>query len=510
MIITLTQALSPGGRGLGRLLPLLSGERIEVRGDTLMVHGGLLPQRSKKILRIITVTIVILLVVFHGVLSHSGELSPGLAEKLQVPNTNTMVPVIVRMSKQANLMKATEGISGRNRPLRLKKVIRSLQKTALERQETILTIIKKGQSSGQVERFRPFWIFNGLFLKATPGFIQGLALRDDVDLIREDFAIPVPAFVKSSPLQAYPTYSWNIGRIRAQEVWEMGYDGTGVVVGILDTGVDVTHPDLSEKFRGGDTSWFDYHGEHEVPFDAAGWATGHGTHVAGIIMGGDSSGSPIGVAPGAQWMAARMWNDAGDSVLSSDVHEIFEWFMDPDGDGNPDDAPDVVSCSWSFDTFPWCFPELQDDVLAWRQAGIIPVFAAGNSGPFFLSGQSPGNYPETISVGATNILDWVAPFSSRGPGNCDLGIFPDLVAPGATIFSSTPDGNYQFFSGTSQAAPHVVGTIALMLSANPELTVDEVELTLKQTARPVGLFRPNFSSGWGQVDALEAVLAVIP
>jgi subtilisin family serine protease len=442
--------------------------------------------------------------------AYPGELSPELSERLRTAGTNTLVPVIIRMSQQTNLKAATEGIAGRNRPFRLKQVIQSLQKTARERQETIGAVLKKGQSSGQVERFRPFWIFNGFFLEATPGFIQQLALRDDVDLIREDFAIPVPAFLKSSPLQAESVYSWNLEKIRVQEVWEMGYDGRGVVVGILDTGVDVTHPDLSERFRGGDESWFDYHGEHEVPVDAAGWATGHGTHVAGIVLGGDNSGSPIGVAPGAQWMAARMWNDEGDSVLSSDVHGIFEWFMNPDGNLATDDAPDVVCCSWSFDTVPWCFPELRDDVDALREAGIIPVFAAGNSGPFFFSGQSPGNYPETISVGATNILGRVAPFSSRGPGNCDLTIFPDLVAPGAGIFSSFPDSTYQFLSGTSQAVPHVVGTIALMLSANPDLTVDEVELMLKQTAQPVGLFRPNFSSGWGQVDALGAVLAGIP
>lgn len=461
-------------------------------------------------MRIIGVTILALLGVLPCVPAYAGEISPELAGKLQTADTMTLVPVIVRMSQQTNLKTATEGITGRNRPLRLKQVMQSLKETARQRQETLLTIIKKGQSSGQVERFRPFWIFNGLFLKATPGFIQQLTLRDDVGLIREDFAIPVPSFLKSSPLQADSVYSWNIKEIRAQEVWEMGYDGSGVVVGILDTGVDVTHPDLSERFRGGDASWFDYHGEHEVPVDAAGWATGHGTHVAGIVLGGDNSGSPIGVAPGAQWMAARMWNDEGDSVLSSDVHGIFEWFMDPDGNPATDDAPDVVSCSWSFDTFPWCFPELRDDVRAWREAGIIPVFAAGNAGPFFFSGQSPGNYPETISVGATNILGWVAPFSSRGPGNCDFRIFPDLVAPGAGIFSSVPYGNYQFLSGTSQAVPHVVGTIALMLSANPDLTVEEVELTLKQTAQPVGLFRPNFSSGWGRIDALGAVRAVIP
>ncbi len=243
-----------------------------------------------------------------------------------------MVPVIVRMSVQANLKATTEGIPGRNKLVRLKKVMQSLKKTALERQGSIIDVIKKEQVSGQVEDFTPFWIFNGLFLKATPEVVKMLALRDDVDLITEDFSIPVPSFVKSSPLQVDAPYVWNIEKIRAQEVWDLGYDGSGVVVGILDTGVDVTHPDLSDRFRGGDTSWLDFHGEHTAPVDAAGWATGHGTHVTGIILGGDNSGSPIGVAPGAQWIAARMWNDAGDSVLSSEVHEIFEWFMDPDGD----------------------------------------------------------------------------------------------------------------------------------------------------------------------------------
>jgi subtilisin family serine protease len=231
------------------------------------------------------------------------------------------------------------------------------------------------------------------------------------------------------------------------------------------------------------------------------------------MVGGDSSGVSIGVAPGAQWIAAKLWNDAGDPVYSSDVHTIFEWFMDPDGDSETDDAPDVVNNSWGltlFGTIPWCLPELQDDMRAWREAGIIPVFSAGNSGPRFFSGTSPANYPETIAVGASNRFDTVASFSSRGPGNCDRRIFPDVVAPGVAVCSSAPEGRYHHISGTSQAVPHVVGTIALMLSAEPDLTMEEIESKLKITAQPVGLFRPNFTSGWGRLDALKAVRAVIP
>jgi bacillopeptidase F len=138
------------------------------------------------------------------------------------------------------------------------------------------------------------------------------------------------------------------------------------------------------------------------------------------------------------------------------------------------------------------------------------VFSAGISGPRFFSGESPGNYPETIAVGATTPLDTVASFSSRGPGNCDRKIFPDMAAPGLAVVSSAPRGSYQAISGTSQAAPHVTGIIALMLDARPEMSVDEVESVLKKTARRISIMHPNFSSGWGRVDALKAVNALLP
>jgi subtilisin family serine protease len=445
--------------------------------------------------------------------SSAGELSRGLSEALGKKVSNTMVPVIVRMSVQTDLPRETRNIPRGERRLQLKRVIQSLKKTALKRSQGILDFIKKEQLSGRVDRYTPYWIFNGLAVRATPDVIEQIALRDDVGIVTEDFSIPRPSFSSGTPLQTAACDSWNIEKIRAPAVWNRGYDGSGVVVGIIDTGVDVTHPDLADSFRGGANSWFDPHGEHTFPVDAAGPATGHGTHVAGIIVGGDTSGAPIGVAPGAQWIAARIWNDAGDEALSSDVHSIFQWFMDPDGDPETDDFPDVINNSWGFtllDAFPWCLPELQDDIRAWREAGIIPVFSAGNFGPWFFSGESPGNYPETIAVGASNPLDAVALFSSRGPGNCDRRIFPDMVAPGVTVCSSAPGGRYHSISGTSQAAPHVVGTIALMLSADPALTVEEIESKLKITAQPVGLFRPNFTSGWGRLDALKAVSSVIP
>jgi subtilisin family serine protease len=455
-------------------------------------------------------------IIFTQIISHvyAGEFSLGLSERLQHANHKEYISVIVRMADHTNLNAASQDITGISKASRSRNLIKTLRKTAIKGQENLTMLLEKEKALGTVAHYTPFWIFSGLSLRATPEVIKKIASRDDVDRVSEDLPIPPPVLLPSAPLQSDSMYTWNSERIKAPEVWDMGYNGSGVVVGIFDTGVDVTHPDLVGKYRGGDNSWFDPHEEYLTPHDAAGEYTGHGTHVAGIILGGNASGEHIGVAPGVKWIAARAWNDEGESATST-VHEIFQWFMDPDGDPATDDAPDVVNNSWSQEekflgVFPQCSRDFQDDLRAWRAAGIIPVFSAGNSGPLFFTGESPANYPETIAVGATNYLDSISFLSSRGPGICDLSIFPDLSAPGVSILSSFPGNEYRYGSGTSMACPHVVGTIALMLDANPNLSTEEIESTLKETATPLGLFHPNFNSGWGRIDALEAVTAVIP
>jgi len=466
----------------------------------------------KKIKFIVTIFATIL--TFIASHAYAGQLSPELSETLQQVNHKEYLSVIVRMEDQTDLKASTLGIVGRNKALRSRKVIKALKATAIVRQKDLITFLEKEKSLGRVVHYASFWIFNGLSLKATPGVIKKIASRDEVDIVSEDLPIPPPVLLPSTPPQSETNYTWNIERIKAPEVWDMGHNGSGVVVGIFDTGVDYTHPDLAEKYRGGDNSWFDPYEEYTTPHDSAGEGTGHGTHIAGIILGGNASGQHIGVAPGAKWIAAKAWNDKGES-FTSNIHEIFQWFIDPDRNPETNDFPDVVNNSWGFkllDIFPWCLPDFQNDIKAWRATGIIPVFSAGNSGPWFFTGESPANYPETIAVGATNLSDRIAFFSSRGPGNCDLSIFPDISAPGVAILSSAPDGGYQGMLGTSQASPHVVGTIALMLDANPDLSIANIESTLKATAKhlPLGFFSPNFSYGWGRVDALEAVRAVIP
>ena len=157
---------------------------------------------------------------------------------------------------------------------------------------------------------------------------------------------------------------------------------------------------------------------------------GHGTQVMGVIVAGNG----IGMAPGARFIAARVFNDAGVST-DSGVHLAFQWLLDPDGNPATDDAPDVVNASWGAQLGA-CDREFEPDLEALRAAHILPVFAAGNDGPAPSSDTSPGNLPEAFAVGALTTGSAIAPFSSAGPSRCEGGQFPALVAAGTGVRST--------------------------------------------------------------------------
>jgi len=448
-------------------------------------------------------TIIFSIFLFIVGISYAGEIDEAVYRAIGKRHEKDKISVIVRMSEQPNLSKITKSLKGTSKKVKSTTCIKYLKNLASRNQRDIKTYLKKEISLGNIEKYTPFWIFNGFAIKATPKVILAIAKRSDVKRVSEDGYIPLPDYKVGKAMPSVSSVEWNITKIKAPEVWELGIGGSGAVVGIFDTGVDYTHPDLAEKYRGGDNSWFDPYGEHDQPHDAV----GHGTHVAGTILGGSNGGTSIGVAPGAKWIAAKAWDDYGFSTASA-FHLIFEWFMDPDGDPETDDAPDVVNNSWGY-ALPICFKEFEADVQAWRSAGIFPVFSAGNGGNLPFTAISPANYPETLSVGATDINNVIAEFSSRGPSLCDFSIFPDVCAPGVDINSAEPGRHYVSYSGTSMACPHVVGTVALMLSANPELTLDEIEQILKDTALPLGILTPNNNYGWGLINAYEAVMSVM-
>ena len=429
----------------------------------------------------------------------TGRLHPALEERLQRLGPGEKVPVIIELSEQALLNETISKIPGAARAQRAWAVGQALRNTA-EQQQALRAHLKREEESGAAERVIPFWIFNGIAVTAGEPLIRRLAARPDVREIRLDARIPVPSLssVPAAAGQSSPGAEWNIETIRAPEVWALNpsYNGAGAVIGSFDTGVDMTHPDLYSRYRGNhQISWFDPYGEHSVPYDFH----GHGTHTTGTAVGGSASGSSIGVAPGAIWIAAKGWNDAGVG-LASTFHRIFEWFLAPGGDA--DNAPDAVNCSWAFEE-SGCDTEFVLDIQAWRAGGILPVFSSGNDGPAPGSVQSPAAYPISFAVGATGFDDVVAYFSGRGPSPCDGSIKPDICAPGDGVFSSVP-GGYDLMSGTSMAAPHITGAVAVLRSINSALTVDQLEAALTSGALDLGEPGADNASGAGRVDLFVA------
>ena len=253
-----------------------------------------------------------------------------------------------------------------------------------------------------------------------------------------------------------------------------------MVVADMDTGADINHPDLQGRWRGGANSWFDPNAEHSTPYDA----DGHGTQVLGIMVGGNTGGTSIGIAPGATWIAVKIFNDEGITTFSV-IHQGFQWLLDPDNDPNTDDAPDVVNNAWGIESANNCSTEFMPDTQTLEAAGIAIVFSSGNYGPNPSTSISPGNNTGSFSVGATDNKNAIASFSSRGPSACDDSIFPVVVAPGVNVraadltYGGAFPNSYATVSGTSYAAPHISGIMALLIGAFPAASVQDLKLALK-------------------------------
>ncbi|MHB0877309.1 MAG: S8 family serine peptidase [Anaerolineae bacterium] len=367
----------------------------------------------------------------------------------------------------------------------------------------VLPWLKAHQAEGRVTEFTPLWVINGFAVSATADAIAELAQLPQVERITADAVFDGPP--EAPALGSQSLVAEHLTIIGAPNLWRLGVRGRGVVVASMDTGVYYTHPDLIRTWRGGGNSWYDPYGQHSEPADP----NGHGTWVMGAMVAGRANGTAIGVAPEARWIAARIFDDRNQAT-SVGIHLAFQWLLDPDGNPGTRDEPDVVVSSWGYGD-PGCNLEFQADVQALRAAGILPVFAAGNSGPNAGSGLSPANYPEVLSVGATDGASVMYTYSSRGPSVCaGAGVFPRLVAPGVNVLTTERYGLYTRATGTSLAAPQVAGAAALLLSAVPQLTPEQLEQALIATAVDLGLAGADNDFGYGRLDALAAYRLVHP
>jgi subtilisin family serine protease len=411
-------------------------------------------------------------------------LAPGPAEAQAAP----LQSVIVTLRAQPDL----SGIHG-SPAARLREVVRRSQARAASAQRPLAARVRAWRRSGRVTRFTPLWVFDGFALTGTPAVIRALARSPAVASVRRDRTIGAPP---SASLAVDGAPEWNVARINAPALWDLGLTGQGIVVASLDTGVDVTHPDLAASWRGGADSWYDPYGQHATPFDRS----GHGTQVMGVMVAGDAGGTAVGVAPGARWIAARIFDDQGQGTVSA-VHQAFQWLLDPDHDPLTADAPQVVNGSWEYGA--GCNLEFAPDLDALRAAGIVPVFAAGNH-PGIPT--SPADNPGALAVGATTSADDIASFSSTGPSACGEPptTFPEITAPGVSIHTTDLHEGYTTQEGTSLAAPHVTGALALLLGGVDGLTGAQAEHALEQAALDLGPPGADDTFGAGRLDVLAA------
>jgi subtilisin family serine protease len=415
-----------------------------------------------------------------------------LQARLETTAASQRLPVLVTLRDQVD----TERFSGRPEAL-----IAALHRASQDSRNQV--------PLDGPQRITRFWLVNAVSLSASPAQIARIA--GDRDVASVDLDAKVHAVDTEQPVDAQKSSGkgdWGVTAIGARSVWDAyGITGRGERIGVIDTGVDPTNPDLVGKIA----AWKDFVNGRPTPYDDG----AHGTHVAGTLVGGAVGGGAIGVAPGATLVVAKALSGSG-SGDGSLLIAAAQWMTDPDGDPATADYPTVISNSWVSPaaTDTWFLPM----VRAWRALGIVPVFAAGNvAGPGTVG--SPASYSESVAVGAVDDTNALADFSSQGPISWssvnDEGLAPgtlvgkpDLVAPGEFVMSSVP-GGYAEMSGTSMAAPHVAGAVALLRQADPAMTADQVIDTLRSTAHDLGPSGPDNQFGAGLVDVFGAVETVL-
>ncbi len=463
-------------------------------------------------------------------LALAGTLSPALEREL-LAQSDELLPVVVFMAERpAEVLADDFGVilsRDQGRELRLA-VLRDL---AERTQAPLLELLHQPLLDGRAEDIRSLALLNALALRADAETIRALSEQPGVEevVLSYDSSDALCEIGESKGLV------WGVDIIGADTVWnDLGYTGTGIVVAIVDDGCDIEHPDLA------DHAWVN---PGEIPDngldddsngyidDIYGWdfwshnntirgdQHNHGSHTAGTAVGDGTNGTQTGVAPDALLMSVKTFADDGRST------EFIVW------EGMEYAAAmgaDVLSCS-----FGWKQAQTSNQTR-WRELcenivalGVVVVVASGNEGdweslPAPDNIRTPGDVPCVITVGATDVQDKIAPWSSYGPVEWDFdspyddhpyppGLTkPDITAPGVGIMSLDGQGTgYRISSGTSMATPHVAGAVALLLDALPELTPAEVRSYLEESALELGEMGKDNYYGAGRLQVDLAVTTAL-
>ncbi len=334
----------------------------------------------------------------------------------------------------------------------------------------------------------------GQILREYDKILLGAAISASPEVVQRVRSLSyVTGVLEDAPVQAHLPESVSL---IAADTLRSNYNitGRGIKVGIIDTGIDYTHPALGGGYGKGFkvVGGYDFVNEDTDPMDD----NYHGTHVAGIVAADD--GQTQGVAPGCKLYALKVL-DANGSGFESDIVEAIEWTVDPNGDDDPSDRLDVVNMSLGGNG-----DDQSAGAIAVNNAvelGVVFCVSAGNSGGYETIG-SPGTAEKAITVGASGDIAYIASFSSKGPNPGNYQIKPDVVAPGVDINSTVLNGDWQDASGTSMSSPHVAGVAALLLDLHPQWTPEQIKSALTSTASLIS--GDVMTEGTGVIRSLDA------
>jgi serine protease AprX len=428
-------------------------------------------------------------------------------------------------------------------------VYAALRSTAERSQAKTLDILRQAHLS-----YQNYWVVNAILVQdATAAQLEILANVDAIAQIIADAPMTYhqPTAVANDPQTAQRimlTNTWGIDKIGADQVWALGYRGQGVVVAGGDTGYSWTETPIKSKYRGwnGTVADHNYNWHDGISMRDAHYTNdnpygynsvepvddnNHGTHTMGTMTGyQDDAGVNIGVAPDARWIGCRNM-ERGWGMPSTYIN-CFQWFLAPTdlagANVNTAKSPHVINNSWGCPPEEGCDPTnfavMNTVITNVKAAGIVVVVSAGNSGSSCGSVDTPAPiFEPSFSVGATNSIDDIAGFSSRGPVTVDGSNRrkPNVSAPGVDVRSCIPGGGFANWNGTSMAGPHVAGAVALIISARPALAgqVNIIEDILEQTANHLTTNEgcggdsptasPNNTFGFGRIDVYSAVQAAL-
>ncbi|HNX75375.1 MAG TPA: S8 family serine peptidase [Candidatus Rifleibacterium sp.] len=375
-------------------------------------------------------------------------------------------------------------------------VVSHLQQSLRKNMAGLNKVVKSPTNS----QITPLWIANAFAIDATAAEINKIARLPNVaEVKKSEYKIFIDKDIARQAVKDAPAViQWGVQKVRAPEVWQQfRIDGAGVVVGVLDTGIDGKHP----AFTGKILAFKDFTPEAATePSDGQ----GHGTHVCGSVAGSNG----VGVAPGARLIVGRVFDSKGGTTTDI-LLAAMQWMLDPDGVPETSDGPKLINNSWgsndSTDKSFWVAVE------NWVNAGILPVFAAGNNGMWGGKVGTPAAFPHSWAVAATTRTDALAYFSSQGPVAWDGTplMKPDIAAPGDQIISCAIGGGLVSNSGTSMACPHMAGVAALMFQADPTLTIEQARLIAEETALDLGAPGKDPKFGAGLVDSFKLVEKIL-